>query len=196
MQHTLSLKKNQKEHQPSLAILSIRYKSIGGSLLLLASAFVSTRALGESTGNNLTLAWDAHPQGESQSYRVYYGASSQIYTDHVDFGEVTTASFYDLSGGTKYFAISAISQAGIESGFSNEICFRSGPPVIQISFSPQGTLITVKGTTGRSHVIEASADLIKWEELVTVVLGPSGSADFVDLGGSSDASRFYRTIIL
>jgi hypothetical protein len=70
----------------------------------------------------VTLAWDASTS-MVDSYWLYYGTQSGIYTTRVDAGAVTTYTVSGLtSGETYYFAVTAYDRTdNVESAFSNEV---------------------------------------------------------------------------
>ncbi|MCC7375188.1 MAG: tandem-95 repeat protein [Verrucomicrobiales bacterium] len=82
---------------------------------------------------NVQLAWDANPETNLQSYRLYRGTSSGNYDAATNVGLQTIAEVSGLvDGQTYYFAVSAINQSGLESGRSVEIAYQvplNYPPV-------------------------------------------------------------------
>lgn len=71
---------------------------------------------------SVTLAWDANVEPDIASYRLYYGTRSREYSQSVDAGTGTTAKIEGLTCGAVYFfAVTAWNEAGLESGFSNEV---------------------------------------------------------------------------
>lgn len=72
--------------------------------------------------DDVTLAWDASDDEAVTGYRVYYGPDTGQYTAHIDAGDVTTATVPSLDpGATYFFAATAYTADGTESGFSNEV---------------------------------------------------------------------------
>ena len=75
-----------------------------------------------SNNSQLTLAWDANIEPTLAGYRLYMGNSSGVYSTSMDVGNVTAVTVTTLQAGRLYFfAVTSYDQAGIESGFSNEI---------------------------------------------------------------------------
>jgi len=75
-----------------------------------------------SNNSQLTLAWDANVEPTLAGYRLYMGNSSGVYSTSINVGNVTSVTVTTLQAGRLYFfAVTAYDQAGIESGFSNEI---------------------------------------------------------------------------
>ena len=62
---------------------------------------------------------DGTPLTDLAGYNVYYGASAGNYTTKINVGNVTTVTVSNLAAGTYYFAVTAYSSAGQESGYSN-----------------------------------------------------------------------------
>lgn len=84
---------------------------------------------GSSQGNSLTLSWDVPTLNSDGStlndlagYKIYYGTSSNAYTQSIDVGNITSAVISSLSSGTWCFATTAYDMAGNESDYSNEAC--------------------------------------------------------------------------
>ena len=97
-------------------------------LLALAIVFATpTRAVvfQGSSGNTVTLAWDANTEPDLAGYKVYWGRSSGHY-DNTPVPTVAPSAnptFITpaLPNGTWYFAVTAYNTAGLESGYSNEV---------------------------------------------------------------------------
>jgi Fibronectin type III domain len=80
------------------------------------------------TGNSATLSWSAPttntngtPLTDLSGYRIYYGANSQHLSQTVDLNSAGITSYVinNLSAGTWYFAISAVTANGVESALSD-----------------------------------------------------------------------------
>jgi hypothetical protein len=97
--------------------LKARWALIVGCLTVLSR--VSSFAVG-----NVTLAWDASTDPSVTGYRVYYGVAAATYTNSAAVGNVTSATFANLTDGvTYYFAATAYDAQGTESPFSNETSY-------------------------------------------------------------------------
>lgn len=61
------------------------------------------------------------PTSEIQSYKIYYGTASKVYSSSISVTP-TTLSYVvsNLSNGTYYFAITTVATNGAESAYSNE----------------------------------------------------------------------------
>lgn len=79
--------------------------------------------------SSVTLSWEAPDSNSDGSslldlvgYKIYYGASSDNYSQSVDVGNMTSAVISGLGSGTWCFATSAYDNSGNESDYSNEVC--------------------------------------------------------------------------
>jgi subtilase family serine protease len=67
------------------------------------------------------LSWNPNPEPDIAGYRTHYGTASRDYREHMDVGNVTSATVSPLASGlTYYFAVTAYNHEGLESDFSNE----------------------------------------------------------------------------
>lgn len=72
----------------------------------------------------VSLTWDPNNETTLAGYKLYYGTSSQNYTESVDVDINTAHTLENLEEGqTYYFALTAYDTEGNESGFSNEISY-------------------------------------------------------------------------
>lgn len=87
---------------------------------------ISVEAIGNGTA---TVTWtaptrrtDGSPLTDLAGYKVYWGQESENYTESIEIDNpgVTTYVIEDLGRGTHYFAMTAISEDGLESAYSNE----------------------------------------------------------------------------
>jgi len=69
---------------------------------------------------NVTLAWNANPEGDIAGYTLYYGRVSNIYTRLVTVTG-TTATVAVRGNRTTYFAVTAFNADGVESELSAEV---------------------------------------------------------------------------
>jgi hypothetical protein len=159
-------------------------------------AFMSLAALAHSQ-SSVTLAWDPSPDASVVGYHLYVGAASQVYTQVIDAGNLTTKAVSSLSAGvTYYFALTAYDGSGLESAFSEEISYTIPLlplPRLQIPVLRDGQFqIQVTGEIGHAYVVLATEDLRNWSVIGLVTIGLSGVAEFVDNGAASYPKRFYR----
>jgi chitinase len=88
--------------------------------VLLTALLISVWARAQQ----VMLAWDANTEGDLAGYKVHYGTSSRTYTTSLDVRNVTTCTVSGLSAGqTYYFAASAYTASGAQSGYSNEVSY-------------------------------------------------------------------------
>ena len=73
-----------------------------------------------------TLAWDhSAPSTDVAGYFIYYGVSTQSYTNRFDLGLATNGVVSNLVAGTTYyFATTAYTSSGLESDYSNEAAWK------------------------------------------------------------------------
>jgi hypothetical protein len=101
----------------------------GGLGSELGGSESSSPSSGSSTYSSITLSWykptlnsDGSNLNDLAGYKIYYGTSSNNYTQSIDVGNITSAVISSLSPGTWCFATTAYDTAGNESGYSNEAC--------------------------------------------------------------------------
>jgi hypothetical protein len=68
-----------------------------------------------------TISWNRNPEPYVTGYRIHYGTSSRKYTSVIDVGNVTRYVVRRLAPGKWYFAVSAYTFEGRESGLSEEM---------------------------------------------------------------------------
>src|SRR5271154_4249803 len=84
---------------------------------------------------SVTLAWNPSPTAGIVGYKLYYGASSGVYTNQISVPHATIATISGLiPGATYYFAVMAYDGSGLESPFSNEAVYTV--PLAAVSPSP------------------------------------------------------------
>jgi hypothetical protein len=163
----------------------------------VALAF-SVGSASAATFHSIPLAWNAPPEAGITGYKVYVGTASQQYTQVLNAGTTPALSVENMEfGKTYYFAVSAISNTGLESPFSSELVVKIAPPPL-----PVGGGISVNGSgqvaldwsfpvaalgSSPQFIIEASPDLRDWTPVDTVL--PSQST-----GGDGEIVRFSRQL--
>jgi hypothetical protein len=145
---------------------------------------------------SVSFRWSANTEPDVVGYRVHYGVASRTYTQILDVGNSTTATITNLLPGTTYyFALTAYNTLGLQSVYTGELVY-SVPMVLaplQIRIvPPRQTVLTVRGTAGRTYDIQASADLRTWTTIGSVIIGSNGSATFTETNPVSRSKRFYR----
>ena len=90
-----------------------KFVAVAAIFSFVTGAFAETRSV--------SLAWDANSEPDIAGYKVYWGTSSGVYDQFNDVSQ-TTASVSDLTVGVRYyFAVTAYNEAGLESGYSEEV---------------------------------------------------------------------------
>ena len=90
-----------------------RYLAVAAFFSLVTGAFAETRSV--------TLSWEPNTEPDIAGYKVHWGTSSGVYSQFTDVPQ-TTASVSDLAVGIRYyFAVTAYNEAGLESGYSEEV---------------------------------------------------------------------------
>lgn len=110
------------------------------TILLLLLTIVSVSAQQAS----VTLTWDPPPETGIAGYRLYSGLTSGIYTNTINVS-ATRHTVTNLVFGARYFfAVTAVSAQGLESGYSNELPFlvpsKPSAPVISGTMNITGQI--------------------------------------------------------
>jgi hypothetical protein len=120
-------------------------------------------------GADLGLAWERNTEPDVAGYWVYYGMSSGEYTAQMWAGNRTSVTVSNLQEGvTYYFAVTATTDAGVESGFSQELVLQAYFEEVKLSMQlvetadQKTTQINIPTRSGRIYVVESSEDLISW----------------------------------
>lgn len=100
------------------------------------------------------VTWKASGDATVTGYRVYLGTaprSQAAYTDSIDVGQTTSASFCTLSPGTYYTDVRARTSLGILSGYSKEVSVSIlgpdvTPPVVSQMSPPDGATGVARNT--------------------------------------------------
>jgi hypothetical protein len=110
-------------HRARLGATTLWLLGVGLVVRLAAGSIVETASV--------TLAWDplttnvdGTPLTDLSGYRLYCGATSQVYTTVIDVGPDTTATVTNrFSGPTYFFAVTAYNAVGTESALSTEVAW-------------------------------------------------------------------------
>jgi len=133
---------------------------------------------------------------EDLCVRAYLGSALSALvpvTGRTYSGEV---AFYAEAGSTYQIAVVSVPPgAEYEGTFTFSLTASPAPPVVDITNShsePDGSFqVGIVGQTGQSFVIQASSDLVNWENLTTDTI--LGSLTWViDLDATHHPYRFYR----
>ncbi len=93
------------------------------SALMLSFVLIKT-----ANGATVNLVWNANSETDLAGYKVHIGNNSGVYSQTHDVGKFITASF-KLANRTFYcFAVTAYNTSGLESGYSNEVCYTTPKP--------------------------------------------------------------------
>lgn len=96
---------------------------------------------GSAVAADATFTWTANTEANLAGYRVYYGLSTGVYSDHVEVAKTeTTVTVIGLvAGQTYYFAATAFDTDNFESDYSTEVVWTAPaantPPVAVIQTS-------------------------------------------------------------
>jgi hypothetical protein len=103
----------------------------GSSLPSATGQSNSPAASGSAATTNVTLSWypptdntDGTPLTNLGGYKIYYGANPQEYSNTIEVSNPGLTSYVIDSltvGTTYYFAVTAVSRAGVESLYSPEV---------------------------------------------------------------------------
>lgn len=90
--------------------------------LIIAITVLSLIFAANTMAATITLNWQPNTESDLQGYNLYYGTSSRQYGLPIPVGNVTSWSedFFE-EGETYYFTLTAVDNAGNESGYSAEI---------------------------------------------------------------------------
>ena len=160
----------------------VRVASLGSSDLVVvgpngfstAVAFVGVDNNSDGTPRTATYTVPA-PNGlwESSDNGVY-----QIVLQNGEVSDTANNALTETTAGT--FSVSIEQPAAVQ------------PQISSISISSGSSVVTVNGTAGVEHVLDASSDLATWESIATNT--PSGGT-FTFADSVSDGTRFYRVTI-
>ena len=144
----------------------------------------------------VTLAWNPGTDPNIAGYRIYYGTASRSYDCVLDTANTNVATVSGLTAGQSYyFALTTRTISGLESGYSDEIVYRtpSPGPVCQPLAMPGGRIgLVVKAPTGHSYDILATEDFVNWLAIGNATAGASGLLTFTDAGAPRYRYRFYQ----
>jgi hypothetical protein len=180
-----------------IAKTRISFQSFIARLGLVACALLLT--CGAACAASITLAWDPSPDAGVASYKAYYGGASGVYTNSVITGTATSTTISGLvNGRTYYFAVTAVTAAGVESPFSAEIAVLvSGAstvlPTVRLQRNPARQMqVTAAGSASAVYDVMISSNLVTWTRLASLTNGSGGLSQFTDLSAPTNGRRFYR----
>lgn len=134
--------------------------------------FACLFACANISAQSVLFEWVKSPDADVVKYRLFWGGSSGNYTNSIDVGDVSTATFSPVPPGTRlFFAVCAINSDSIESEKSNEVeVYNPG----SIPIAPSGF--------GPSIEVQTSQDGKTWTAAGAVVMN------------STNAFAFYRLL--
>ncbi len=131
------------------------------TLVLAAAAFFcAAGSLFAASGSTVTLAWNANPEPDIQSYELQYGTASGNRPDVVSAGKALSVAVTGLNPGTTYyFAVVARNTAG-----------QASPPSAEIAY-------TVPGTPNTAPVAAAGSLALAEDTEAALTLGASDAEE-------------------
>jgi hypothetical protein len=110
----------------------------------------------------ITLTWDPVPT--ITHYGLYYGVASRSYTKALFVDNTVRITIPDLIPQTTYFfAATSLSDAGVESDFSDELQYIHTPQ-LNLLFSPAtGTVLLSWPADWDGYSVQFSDDLVTWQ---------------------------------
>lgn len=143
----------------------------------------------------ISLAWDPNSESNLGGYRLYYGTSSGNYSQTISVGLSTNYTVTNLAeGGTYYFALTAVSAEGLESGYSNEVVYSSSSPAqVTLTVNKQGSGTGTVSGTGISCGGDCS-EVLTPGAIVSLTAGPAGSSVFAGWAGACTGTSTHCTV--
>jgi hypothetical protein len=123
-----------------------------------------------------TLNWNPSTNSNVAGYNIYYGTSSQTYTNVITVGNVTNATVTGLlEGVTYFFAATTYDASGNQSGFSNQASYAvPGDPTI----STNSTI-----PTNQPALSQPVAQLPTLNAIGNLIIVKNSTAQIVNLSG-------------
>jgi hypothetical protein len=102
--------------------MQLKYTAISFFILFFFFSSISSTSAGR-----IHFSWNPNTEDDLKSYRLYHGKASRNYGPPIDVGNVTDYLLDGLEDDTVYFlALTAVDNAGNESGFTPEIEIKTG----------------------------------------------------------------------
>ncbi len=117
--------------------------------------------------------------GWMSDFRIYDRA---LAFDEIDALAATTPRAFESVVATLSVPLLPRSAGSVAHAGSSEV------PLLSI----EADKLQLRGEPGQEYVVEASEDLVNWEELGTVIVGLEGVADSADADAAQFRQRFYR----
>jgi hypothetical protein len=91
---------------------------------LFGGVFLTLAVCAAAIAADVTLAWDPVAASDIAGYNLHYGTASRQYSGVIDAGKTTSCKVPNLTAGkTWYFAATAYTTSGKQSGYSNEVVY-------------------------------------------------------------------------
>jgi hypothetical protein len=154
--------------------------------ILAAVLIIAALTASAKPQTNVTLAWDPSPGSDIAGYRLYVGCACRTYTNVIDQGNVTSATVFNLVNGATYFlAVTAYDTDGLESGFSDEICYTvpwptNYPPALTLTSPANGAAYREPATLSLTAEVTANGHIITEVQFYngTTLLGAATSTPY------------------
>lgn len=171
---------------------------IGLSLLL---------AMVADAAQSVTLAWNANTETNLAGYRLYWGTGTRTYGNLKNVpAPATTTTITNLQvGRTYFFAVTAYTDDGMESDYSDEVFYKvpggTNLPIKPLQLKVNGVSNNVAAiwlqSPAVSTTVQWSRDLSVWQPWAQVksldALAPVEKGIFLT-GVAPDYSRFWRAV--
>jgi hypothetical protein len=176
-----------------------------GVLLFCCLVFIPVATRSDDAPPNeigVTLEWDPNPEPEVAGYYVYVGTQSGVYTRVIDSGSLVVVRVAPLDPGiTYYFAVTARTDDGLESPFSDEVSYTVPIDGIRAALAPMtfgvahGALAMRFSTQrGCRYFVQATEDFLTWRTVETFGPDTADEIYWQDPMTSSYGHRFYRVV--
>lgn len=183
-------------------------KLLNGLSLLLAMVGIAGAA------NSVTLAWNPNSETNLAGYRLYWGTATRVYSGTNTVGTTIITNVVGTNvirsvqnvvsnlvvGRRYYFAVTAFTEDGLESDYSNEVDygFRPGAPtMLRMTGSTNQTAAIWIDSVNIQTTVEWSPDMQSWKGWAQVktldASAPVKDAIFLT-GVSPDTARFWRAV--
>jgi hypothetical protein len=189
-----------------LALVTIRQWA---SVLRLAGLSLCTSFISFSaSGSSVTFTWGPNVDPDVAGYMLYYGSSSAMYTNAINFGASRTNTVSGLiNGAPYYFSVTAYDTAGLESDREDSeqmasptpatlaVTMRSSPAKI-LSITPTvdgGFTIIWQSVIGATYRIACKNGIndANWTEISGDIVADGSTTSWNDPAFAEFPSRFY-----
>ncbi len=157
-----------------------------------------------SFAGEATITWQSNTEPDLEGYRVYSGTAPGAYGPFVPVGNKTSHTITGLDEGqTYYFVVTAVDQAGNESGYSSPpasktISSLSPPPAPVLNAPSSGSTQAVTSITFSWDASPGATKyaLIIWSESGQMFFNQwAGNVTSYDVAGfPNDGTRYYWTV--